>query len=76
MSHSVQDCEAEVRAAAAHKVKDFCLNLDKGVQEQVIMTQLLPCVKELVTDILDRVIQHIFDIELREPDAFPDHRDC
>ena len=50
MSHSVQDCEAEVRAAAAHKVKDFCLNLDKGVQEQVIMTQLLPCVKELVTD--------------------------
>ena len=46
----MQDCEAEVRAAAAHKVKDFCLNLDKGVQEQVIMTQLLPCVKELVTD--------------------------
>ena len=69
-----------MRAAAAHKVKDFCLNLDKGVQEQVsvsaiqvnvinirkifamilffvlifypqvIMTQLLPCVKELVTD--------------------------
>ena len=31
-------------------MKDFCLNLDKGVQEQVIMTQLLPCVKELVTD--------------------------
>ena len=46
----LKDCEAEVRAAAAHKVKDFCLNLDKGVQEQVIMTQLLPCVKELVTD--------------------------
>ena len=48
--HDLQDCEAEVRAAAAHKVKDFCLNLEKGVQEQVIMTQLLPCVKELVTD--------------------------
>lgn len=31
-------------------MKDFCLNLEKGVQEQVIMTQLLPCVKELVTD--------------------------
>ena len=46
----LKDCEAEVRAAAAHKVKDFCLNLDKSVQEQVIMTQLLPCVKELVTD--------------------------
>ena len=50
MTYFLQDCEAEVRAAAAHKVKDFCLNLDKGVQEQVIMTQLLPCVKELVTD--------------------------
>ena len=46
----MQDCEAEVRAAAAHKVKDFCLALDKPVQEQVIMTHLLPCVKELVTD--------------------------
>ena len=46
----LKDCEAEVRAAAAHKVKDFCLNLDKSVQEQVIMNQLLPCVKELVTD--------------------------
>merc|ERR1719232_719496 len=29
----LKDCEAEVRAAAAHKVKDFCLNLDKSVQE-------------------------------------------
>ena len=28
-------CICQVRAAAAHKVKDFCLNLDKGVQEQV-----------------------------------------
>lgn len=46
----LKDCEAEVRAAAAHKVKDFCLALDKSVQEQVIMTHLLPCVKELVTD--------------------------
>ena len=26
-------------------MKDFCLNLEKGVQ-----VQLLPCVKELVTD--------------------------
>ena len=32
----LKDCEAEVRAAAAHKVKDFCLALDKSVQEQVI----------------------------------------
>merc|ERR1711935_323339 len=46
----LKDCEAEVRAAAAHKVKDFCLALDASVQESVIMNQLLPCVKELVTD--------------------------
>ena len=37
----MQDCEAEVRAAAAHKVKDFCLNLDKGVQEQVILREII-----------------------------------
>ena len=46
----MEDCEAEVRAAAAHKMKDFCLALDKPIQEEVIMTHLLPCVKELVTD--------------------------
>ena len=28
----------KVRAAAAHKVKDFCLALDKSVQEQVEIT--------------------------------------
>ena len=28
-----QDCEAEVRAAAAHKMKEFCLALDKTIQE-------------------------------------------
>merc|ERR1712088_1218889 len=38
----LKDCEAEVRAAAAHKVRDFCKALDKSVQEQVIMTHLLP----------------------------------
>merc|ERR1719347_918518 len=41
----LKDCEAEVRAAASHKVRDFCQNLDKSVQETVIMGQLLPCVK-------------------------------
>ena len=35
----------QVRDAAAHKVKDFCLALDKYIQEQVIMNHLLPCVK-------------------------------
>ena len=46
----LKDCEAEVRAAAAHKVRDFCQNLDKGVQETVIMNNILPCVQDLVMD--------------------------
>ncbi|KAH7952126.1 hypothetical protein HPB52_018945 [Rhipicephalus sanguineus] len=46
----LKDCEAEVRAAAAHKVKDFCQNLPPEVQEQVIMSNILPCVKDLVSD--------------------------
>ena len=41
----LKDCEAEVRAAAAHKVRDFCQNLDKSVQETVIMSNILPCVQ-------------------------------
>lgn len=40
----------QVRAAAAGKLKDFCQNLDSGSQETVIMNNILPCVKELVTD--------------------------
>jgi hypothetical protein len=39
----------QVRAAAAHKVKDFCLALDKSIQEQVIMNHLLPCVKVILS---------------------------
>ena len=35
----------QVRAAAAHKVKEFCENLDKSVQDSTIMNQILPCVK-------------------------------
>ncbi|KAK8752318.1 hypothetical protein OTU49_004827, partial [Cherax quadricarinatus] len=46
----LKDVEAEVRAAAAGKVKDFCQNVDPSVQENVIMNNILPCVKELVTD--------------------------
>ena len=46
----LKDCEAEVRAAAAHKVRDFCKALDTSVQETVIMNNILPCVKELVVD--------------------------
>ncbi|CAB4067858.1 PPP2R1 [Lepeophtheirus salmonis] len=45
-----QDSESEVRAAAAHKVRNFCQDLDPSVQETVIMNSILPCVKELVGD--------------------------
>ena len=46
----LKDCEAEVRAAAAHKVKDFCQALDPSIQETVIMENVLPCVRDLVAD--------------------------
>lgn len=46
----LKDTEAEVRAAAAHKVRDFCQNLDQFTQESIIMSQILPYVKELVAD--------------------------
>ncbi len=41
----LKDCEAEVRAAAAHKVRDFCQNLDPSVQESVVLNNILPCVQ-------------------------------
>uniref|UniRef100_A0A8C3PAC3 Protein phosphatase 2 scaffold subunit Aalpha n=1 Tax=Chrysemys picta bellii TaxID=8478 RepID=A0A8C3PAC3_CHRPI len=41
----MKDCEAEVRAAASHKVKEFCENLSADCRENVIMTQILPCIK-------------------------------
>lgn len=46
----LKDTEAEVRSAAASKVKDFCADLDKATQVQTIMTSILPNVKELVSD--------------------------
>ena len=46
----LKDTEAEVRAAAADKVRDFCQNLDQFYQETIIMTNILPYVKELVAD--------------------------
>lgn len=46
----LKDTEAEVRSAAASKVKEFCNNLDKANQVQIIMTSILPYVKELVSD--------------------------
>ena len=41
----LKDCEAEVRAAAAQKVKDFCQNLAPATRETQIVTNILPCVK-------------------------------
>lgn len=46
----LKDTEAEVRSAAASKVKEFCANLDKTNQVQIIMASILPYVKELVSD--------------------------
>uniref|UniRef100_A0A673IJJ8 Serine/threonine-protein phosphatase 2A 65 kDa regulatory subunit A beta isoform-like n=1 Tax=Sinocyclocheilus rhinocerous TaxID=307959 RepID=A0A673IJJ8_9TELE len=46
----LKDCEAEVRTAAANKVKVFCENLPEDSRETIIMTHILPCVKELVSD--------------------------
>ena len=41
----LKDCEAEVRAAAAQKVKDFCQSLAPANRETQIVTNILPCVK-------------------------------
>uniref|UniRef100_A0A672SDK8 Serine/threonine-protein phosphatase 2A 65 kDa regulatory subunit A beta isoform-like n=1 Tax=Sinocyclocheilus grahami TaxID=75366 RepID=A0A672SDK8_SINGR len=41
----LKDCEAEVRTAAANKVKVFCENLLEDSRETIIMTHILPCVK-------------------------------
>lgn len=46
----LKDVEAEVRASAANKIKDFCTNLPAEIQEQVMMPNVLPAVKELVCD--------------------------
>lgn len=46
----LKDSEAEVRSAASGKIKEFCCALSKDVQENVIMEQIIPVVKGLVTD--------------------------
>ena len=51
----LKDPEAEVRAAAASKLKDFCNSLPTDTREQIIMSQILPCVKELVGDMNQHV---------------------
>lgn len=46
----LKDTRAEVRSAAASKVTEFCANLDKTDQLHIVMTTILPCVKDLVSD--------------------------
>ncbi|KAM6179011.1 serine/threonine-protein phosphatase 2A 65 kDa regulatory subunit A beta isoform-like [Rhynchocyon petersi] len=46
----IRDCEAQVRAAAAHNVKGLCENLPTEGRETIIMNQILPYLKELVSD--------------------------
>lgn len=46
----LRDNEAEVRAAAASKIKDFCHNLPVESREAIIMNHILPHVKDLVND--------------------------
>ena len=46
----LRDNEAEVRAAAASKIKDFCHNLPAETRETIIMNHILPHVKDLVND--------------------------
>jgi serine/threonine-protein phosphatase 2A regulatory subunit A len=46
----LRDNEAEVRAAAASKIKDFCHQLPLDSRESIIMSHVLPCVKDLVND--------------------------
>ncbi|XP_043539260.1 serine/threonine-protein phosphatase 2A 65 kDa regulatory subunit A alpha isoform-like [Chiloscyllium plagiosum] len=51
----LKDCEAEVRAAAANKIKDFCENLPTEGQQQIIMTHILPTIKDMVSDANEHV---------------------
>lgn len=46
----LRDNEAEVRASAAGKIKDFCHNLPPESRESIIMNHILPYVKDLVND--------------------------
>lgn len=46
----LKDSEAEVRAVAANKIKDFCQNLEVQNRESLIMNSILPFVKDLVAD--------------------------
>lgn len=44
-----------MRAAAASKLKDFAHNLPVDSREVIIMSNILPCVKDLVSDMNQHV---------------------
>jgi serine/threonine-protein phosphatase 2A regulatory subunit A len=46
----LKDPEAEVRAAACTRLKDFCTNLGPDYQVDSILTQIMPCIQQLVAD--------------------------
>ncbi|CAI4224083.1 unnamed protein product [Auanema sp. JU1783] len=46
----LKDPEGEVRGAAAQKIQQFCANLRKTGREQAILNNILPVVKDLVSD--------------------------
>ncbi|XP_063902178.1 serine/threonine-protein phosphatase 2A 65 kDa regulatory subunit A alpha isoform-like [Zophobas morio] len=46
----LRDSEAEVRAAAASVISDFCAGLPEDCKTTIIVEQILPCVKSLSMD--------------------------
>lgn len=46
----LKDTADTIRSTAASKVKEFCAYSDEADQVQIIITSILPFVKELVSD--------------------------
>lgn len=46
----LKDPEAEVRAAAAVRLRDFCEHLPEDVRVEAILQHIMPCVQALVSD--------------------------
>lgn len=46
----LKDFEAEVKTVASHKVKSFCENLSVEVRDTIVMSVIIPCVKDLAID--------------------------
>ncbi|XP_065322764.1 serine/threonine-protein phosphatase 2A 65 kDa regulatory subunit A alpha isoform-like [Gordionus sp. m RMFG-2023] len=46
----IKDGETEVRASATNQIKDFCQNIDPAERETFVISQVIPCIQELVND--------------------------